>query len=89
VNETREFLAEQSSAGQLQISPEDIIFFNGLGDCNRQGLQLHRIRCADHSAGTDLPTHLLAEVLHASFPPNTYRMNPYSNWYPDIRELGA
>jgi aspartate/methionine/tyrosine aminotransferase len=30
---------------------------------------------------------LLAEVLHASFPPNTYRMNPYSNWYPDIREL--
>jgi aspartate/methionine/tyrosine aminotransferase len=26
-------------------------------------------------------------VLHASFPPNTYRMNPYSNWYPDIREI--
>jgi aspartate/methionine/tyrosine aminotransferase len=32
-------------------------------------------------------THFMAEVLHASFPPNTYRMNPYSNWYPDIREI--
>jgi aspartate/methionine/tyrosine aminotransferase len=32
-------------------------------------------------------THLLAEVLHASFPPNTYRMNPYNGWAPDIREL--
>jgi aspartate/methionine/tyrosine aminotransferase len=32
-------------------------------------------------------THLLAEVLHASFPPNTYRMNPYRDWAPDIREL--
>ncbi|MDX9822204.1 MAG: pyridoxal phosphate-dependent aminotransferase, partial [Syntrophales bacterium] len=32
-------------------------------------------------------THLLAEVLHASFPPNTYRMNPYCEWQPDIHEL--
>jgi len=32
-------------------------------------------------------THLLAEIHHASFPPNTYRMNPYHNWHPDIAEL--
>jgi len=32
-------------------------------------------------------THFLAEVLHASFPPNTYKMNPYNNWHPDMREL--
>lgn len=32
-------------------------------------------------------THFMAEVLHASFPPNTYRMNPYNNWHPDLREL--
>ncbi len=32
-------------------------------------------------------THLLAEVLHASYPPNTYRMNPYDNWRPDLKEL--
>jgi aspartate/methionine/tyrosine aminotransferase len=32
-------------------------------------------------------THLLAEVLHASFPPNTYRMNPYCDWAPDLNEL--
>jgi aspartate/methionine/tyrosine aminotransferase len=32
-------------------------------------------------------THFMAEVLHASFPSNTYRMNPYNNWHPDLREL--
>jgi aspartate/methionine/tyrosine aminotransferase len=32
-------------------------------------------------------THFLAEVLHASFPPNTYRMNPYHKWHPDMNEL--
>ncbi len=32
-------------------------------------------------------THLLAEVHHASFPPNTYRMNPYRDWHPDLVEL--
>ncbi len=32
-------------------------------------------------------THFLAEVLHASFPPNTYRLNPYDSWHPDMREL--
>jgi aspartate/methionine/tyrosine aminotransferase len=32
-------------------------------------------------------THFMAEVLHASFPPNTYRLNPYNGWHPDMREL--
>ena len=88
MNETREFLAEQvNQRGKLQISPEDIIFFNGLGDAIARAYSSIRIDARIILPEPTYSTHLLAEVLHASFPPNTYRMNPYSNWYPDIREL--
>ena len=32
-------------------------------------------------------THFLAEVQHASFPPNTYRMDPSKGWTPNLKEL--
>lgn len=88
MNETREFLAGLvNRRGRLQMSPEDIIFFNGLGDAIARAYSSIRIDARVILPEPTYSTHLLAEVLHASFPPNTYRMNPYSNWYPDIREL--
>jgi alanine-synthesizing transaminase len=88
MNETREFLAGMvNQRGRLQMSPEDIIFFNGLGDAIARAYSSIRIDARIILPEPTYSTHLLAEVLHASFPPNTYRMNPYSNWYPDIREL--
>lgn len=88
MTETREFLAELvNRRGKAQITPEDIIFFNGLGDAIARAYSAIRVDVRIIMPEPTYSTHLLAEVLHASFPPNTYRMNPYCDWSPDINEL--
>jgi len=85
---TRQYLAERvNSRGGVQITPEDIIFFNGLGDAIARAYSAIRVDARIIMPEPTYSTHLLAEVLHASFPPNTYRMNPYCEWQPDIHEL--
>ena len=88
VTATREFLAELvNKRGGAQITAEDIIFFNGLGDAIARAYSSIRVDARIIMPEPTYSTHLLAEVLHASFPPNTYRLNPYSHWHPDLREL--
>jgi len=88
VLDTRRYLAERvNSRGGVQITPEDIIFFNGLGDAIARAYSAIRVDARIIMPEPTYSTHLLAEVLHASFPPNTYRMNPYCEWQPDIHEL--
>ena len=88
VDETRKFLADRlNKRGKVQITPEDIIFFNGLGDAIARAYSSIQVDARMIMPEPTYSTHFMAEVLHASFPPNTYRMNPYSNWYPDMREL--
>jgi alanine-synthesizing transaminase len=85
---TREFLAEKvNQRGGVQITPDDILFFNGLGDAIARAYSAIRVDARIIMPEPTYSTHLLAEVLHASFPPNTYRMNPYCDWSPDINEL--
>jgi alanine-synthesizing transaminase len=88
VDATRAFLAERTNArGKTQITPDDIIFFNGLGDAIARAYSSIQVDARMIMPEPTYSTHLMAEVLHASFPPNTYRMNPYNNWQPDLREL--
>jgi alanine-synthesizing transaminase len=88
VDTTRKFLANRlNKRGKVQITPEDIIFFNGLGDAIARAYSSIQVDARVIMPEPTYSTHFMAEVLHASFPPNTYRMNPYSNWYPDMREL--
>jgi aspartate/methionine/tyrosine aminotransferase len=88
VDSVREFLAEKNNArGGAQITKEDIIFFNGLGDAIARAYSSIRVDARIMLPEPTYSTHLLAEVLHASYPPNTYRMNPYNNWRPDLNEL--
>lgn len=85
---TRQFIADRvNSRGKIQISTEDIIFFNGLGDAIARAYSSIQVDARMIMPEPTYSTHLMAEVLHASFPPNTYRMNPYNNWAPDLREL--
>jgi aspartate/methionine/tyrosine aminotransferase len=87
-DEVREFLAAKTNArGGAQITKEDIIFFNGLGDAIARAYSSIRVDARIMLPEPTYSTHLLAEVLHASYPPNTYRMNPYNNWRPDLNEL--
>lgn len=88
MDETREFLARMvNKRGKTQITPEDIIFFNGLGDAIARSYSSLQVDARMIMPEPTYSTHFMAEVLHASFPPNTYRMNPYTNWYPDICEI--
>jgi alanine-synthesizing transaminase len=88
VQQTREFLADRvNQRGKVRITAEDIIFFNGLGDAIARAYSSIHVDARIIMPEPTYSTHLLAEVLHASFPPNTYRLNPYSGWQPDIREL--
>jgi len=88
VEDVRQFLAEKNNArGGAQITKEDIIFFNGLGDAIARAYSSIRVDARIMLPEPTYSTHLLAEVLHASYPPNTYRMNPYNNWRPDLNEL--
>ncbi len=88
LEEARAFIADRVNArGKIQISPEDVIFFNGLGDAIARAYSSIQVDARMIMPEPTYSTHLMAEVLHASFPPNTYRMNPYNNWQPDLREL--
>jgi len=88
MEETREFLADKvNQRGKYKLNKEDIIFFNGLGDAIARAYSAMRIDARIIMPEPTYSTHLLAEIHHASFPPNTYRMNPYHNWKPDVAEL--
>ncbi|MCX8083641.1 MAG: pyridoxal phosphate-dependent aminotransferase [Calditerrivibrio sp.] len=88
VLKTREYLASKlNERGGAQITPEDILFFNGLGDavdklytCLRSDL---RILLPEPTYSS----HYIAEVAHGSIPPMTYRMNPEKGWEPDLTEI--
>ncbi len=85
---TREYLTNLvNKRGGTQITPEDILFFNGLGDAVDK---LYSCMRADLRVLLPEPTyssHYIAEVAHGSIPPMTYRMNPANNWQPDLDEI--
>ncbi len=87
-NEAIEFLVKENNGrGGAQITKDDVIFFNGIGDAIARSYSALRVDARIIMPEPTYSTHLLAEVLHASFPPNSYRMNPYNNWEPDLKEL--
>lgn len=88
MDKTRQYLADKINAeGGAQITKEDIIFFNGLGDAIARSYSTIRVDSRIILPEPTYSTHFMAEVMHASFPPNTYKMNPYNCWQPDIGEL--
>lgn len=86
--ETREFLAAQTNAyGGVKITPEDICFFNGLGDAISKAYQFltHTSRVIGPSPAYS--THSSAEAAHANHEPLTYKLDPTNHWYPDLDDL--
>jgi len=88
VASTREYLAQKNNQrGGCQITPEDIIFFNGLGDAIARSYSALQIDARVILPEPTYTTHFLSEIHHASFPPLTYKMLHQSNWHPDIAEM--
>ncbi len=85
---TREFLAEQTNQrGRTQITAEDVIFFNGLGDAIQKVYGLLRREARVIGPSPTYSTHSSAEGAHAGQKPITYKLDPDNNWYPDIDDL--
>ncbi len=86
--ETRKFLAQQTNQlGGVQIVPDDICFFNGLGDAIAKVYQYIIPTSRVIGPSPAYSTHSSAEAAHASNEPLTYKLDPNNKWYPDLDDL--
>lgn len=85
---TREFIAQQTNQrGGAQIDPEDIIFFNGLGDAISKIFGFLKRTARVLVPTPSYTTHSSAEAAHAGDKPLTYILDPNHHWYPDLDDL--
>lgn len=85
---TRKFLAEQTNQiGGVQITSDDILFFNGLGDAIAKVYQYMHPYSRVIGPSPAYSTHSSAEAAHANKEPITYNLDPENHWYPDMEEL--
>ncbi len=88
VLETREFICTLTNRrGGTQITPDDIIFFNGLGDAIAKVYGNLRKECRVLMPSPTYTTHSLGESTHAGALPVCYQLRPDDNWYPDLEDL--
>jgi aspartate/methionine/tyrosine aminotransferase len=85
---TREYISyERNIEGGAQITPDDILFFNGLGDAISTVYDYLNKSARVIGPNPAYSTHSSAEAAHAGSPHITYRLDPKNNWYPDIDDL--
>jgi len=90
MEEVRAFIAGMLTArGGVEITPEEVYFFNGLGDavstlygCLNKNA---RILCPSPS----YPIHATQESYHAGKPPILYHLDPANGWLPDPDEISS
>ena len=88
VLETRQFVCDiTNSRGGAQITPDDIIFFNGLGDAIAKVYGNLRPESRVLMPSPTYTTHSIGEASHANAIPVCYRLKPEDNWYPDMEDL--
>ncbi len=85
---TRQYLAQKTNArGGAQITENDILFCNGLGDAISKVYEYLDAGARVIGPSPAYSTHSSAEGSHASQPPLTYNLNPDNKWYPDLVDL--
>ncbi len=88
VLETRKFLAAMTNRRSgVQITEEDILFFNGLGDAISKLYQYIVPTSRVIGPSPSYSTHSSAEASHANHHPITYQLDPDNHWYPDLDDL--
>lgn len=86
--ETRQFIAnERNKQKGVQITAEDILFFNGLGDAIAHAYSKLTPYARVIGPNPAYSTHSSAEAAHASAPHITYRLDPENGWLPDIEDM--
>ncbi|GAB4296830.1 MAG: pyridoxal phosphate-dependent aminotransferase [Desulfuromonadia bacterium] len=85
---TREFICDMTnSRGGAQITPDDIIFFNGLGDAIAKVYGSLRPETRVLLSSPAYSTHAIGESGHAHAAPVLYELRPENGWLPDLDEL--
>lgn len=88
LNETREYITkERNLEGGAQIKPDDILFFNGLGDAIATIYNYLNPKARIMGPNPAYSTHSSAEAGRAGAPHITYRLDPENNWYPDMNDI--
>lgn len=88
VLETRKFLADlNNKRNGVKIRPEDITFFNGLGDAIGKVYQFLLPTARVIGPSPAYSTHSSSEAAHANHHPITYKLDPDNLWYPDMDDL--
>jgi len=88
VKHVREFVAaEVNRRGGVRVTPDDIVFFNGLGDAVAKvyGFLSREARILGPSPAYS--THSSAEAAHSGYNHVTYELDPYNGWMPDIEDI--
>ncbi|HNF14210.1 MAG TPA: pyridoxal phosphate-dependent aminotransferase [Leptospiraceae bacterium] len=85
---TRNFLAEKvNERGGTQITPDDIVFFNGLGDAVAKIFGFMRREARILGPSPAYSTYSSAEAAHSGYEHLTYELNPDNGWMPDINDI--
>jgi len=89
VPEIREFLAANVNerAGGVQITSDDIMFFNGLGDAVAKIYGFLRREARILGPSPAYSTHSSAEAAHSGYNHVTYALDPYNGWMPDVEDI--
>jgi alanine-synthesizing transaminase len=88
LDKTREYIArERNLEGGIQISADDILFFNGLGDGISHIYRNLNPRARIIGPDPAYPTHSSAEAAHADKPHITYKLDPWRGWQPDLADM--
>jgi aspartate/methionine/tyrosine aminotransferase len=85
---TRTFLADLVNArGGAQITADDILFFNGLGDAVAKVFGFLKREARVIGPSPAYSTLSSAEAAHSGYEHLTYRLDPNQGWLPDLADL--
>ncbi len=88
VPETRQFLCEHVNIrGGCQITKDDIVFFNGLGDAVAKIFGFLRREARIIGPSPAYSTHSSAEAAHSGYEHLTYELDPKHNWMPNLEDM--
>ena len=84
----RKFLAETvNRRGGVEVTENDIIFFNGLGDAVAKLFGFLKREARVIGPSPAYATHSSAEAAHSGYDHLTYALDPENHWLPDIEDM--
>lgn len=85
---TREYIAkERNLEAGIQITADDILFFNGLGDAISKIYRSLNPEARVIGPNPAYPTHSSAEAAHGRSAHITYPLDPHKGWQPDLVKM--